>query len=120
MTAQLVKEKGKELKQVILNSVSSEKDRKYYDSYQKLNLLPPDKTFPIKEGMELKIGGEDFEIYFPGESHTIDNTVVYLKRKNIIRACVKSRALEFDNPGFTGYANMTEWPMSVEKVDDQI
>lgn len=30
------------------------------------------------------------------------------------------KGLEFDNPGFTGYANMTEWPVSVEKVMNRL
>ncbi len=116
LTAELVKEKGAELKSVILSSVSSEEYRRYYDSYMKLNLMPPDRTFPIKEGLELKFGDETFEVYFPGESHTIDNTVVYLHRRKMLFGGCMIKGMEFDNPGFTGYANMVEWPVSVEKV----
>lgn len=119
LTVELVKEKGAELKNVILNSVSSEENKRYYDAYKSLNLIPPNKTFPIKEGMELKFGDEVFEVYFPGESHTIDNTVVYLRKRKILFGGCMIKGLEFDNPGFTGYANMTAWPVSVEKVKEK-
>ena len=26
------------------------------------------------------------------------------------------KGLEYNNPDFIGYANMTEWPVSIEKV----
>ncbi|MGD0590761.1 MAG: MBL fold metallo-hydrolase [Bacteroidota bacterium] len=116
LTVKLVKEKGAELKMVILNSVSSDENKRYFNSYKELNLMPPNKTFPIKEGLELKFGDEVFEVYFPGESHTIDNTVVYLHKRKILYGGCMIKGLEFDNPGFTGYANMIAWPVSVENV----
>jgi glyoxylase-like metal-dependent hydrolase (beta-lactamase superfamily II) len=116
LTVQLLNEKGEELKQVILNSVSSEKDKKYYNSYKELNFMPPNKIFNIKDGLQLKTGGEIFEVYFPGESHTIDNTVVYMRNKKILFGGCMIKGMEFDTPGYTGYANMAEWPKSVENV----
>lgn len=119
LTVKLVKDKGAELKNVILSSVSSAGYKRYYDSYMKLNLIPPNKTFPIGEGMELRFRDETFEVYFPGESHTIDNTVVYLQRRKILFGGCMIKGMEFDNPGYTGYANMAEWPVSVKKVMDR-
>jgi glyoxylase-like metal-dependent hydrolase (beta-lactamase superfamily II) len=116
LTVKLLREKGAELKTVIMNSVASEKNKRYYNSYKLLNLTPPNRTFPIKEGLELKFNDEIFEVYFPGESHTADNTVVYLRRRKILYGGCMIKGLEFDNPGYTGYANMTEWPFSVERV----
>jgi metallo-beta-lactamase class B len=116
LTVKLVKEKSAELKKIIMNSVSSDENKRYYNSYKVLHLMPPNKTFPIKKGLELKFGDEIFEVYFPGESHTIDNTVVYLHKRKILFGGCMIKGLEYNNPGFTGYANMTEWPVSVEKV----
>ncbi len=116
LTVKLIKEKGVELKKVILNSVSSSENKRYFNSYKELNLMPPNKTFPIKEGLELKFGDEVFEVYFPGESHTIDNTVVYFHKRKILFGGCMIKGLEHNNPGFIGYANMAEWPVSVEKV----
>ena len=116
LTVKLVKEKGAELKKVIVNLVSSQENKRFINSYEELNLIPPNKTFPIKEGLELKYGDQVYEVYFPGESHTIDNTVVYLHKQKILFGGCMIKGLEFNNPGFIGYANMTEWPVSVEKV----
>ncbi len=116
LTIKLVKEKGIELKRLIMDMAASDDNKRYYNSYRVLNLVPPNKTFPIKEGMELKYGSEIFEVYFPGESHTIDNTVVYMHNRKILFGGCMIKGMEFDYPGFTGYANMAEWPISVEKV----
>jgi metallo-beta-lactamase class B len=116
LTVKLLKEMGAGLKEVIMNSVSNEKDKKYYDSYKALNMEPPNRIFQLKKGLKLKIDDEIFEVYFPGESHTRDNTVVYLCKQKILFGGCMIKGLEFDNPGYTGYANMTEWPKSVEKV----
>ena len=116
LTVNLVKEKGVELKMLIMNSVSSDENKHYFNSYKVLNLMPPNKTFPIHEGLVLKLGDEVFEVYFPGESHTIDNTVVYLHKRKILFGGCMIKGLEYNNPGFTGYANMSEWPVSVKKV----
>ena len=98
LTLKLVKENGRELKNIILNSVSSDKDKRYYESYETLNLIPPDCTFPIKKGLKLKYGDEIVEVYFPGESHTIDNTVVYLHKQKILFGGCMIKGLEFNNP----------------------
>jgi len=116
LTVQLLKEKGAELKDVIINSVTAEADKKYYNSYKALNLVPPDKIFSLKDGLRLEIVNETFEIYFPGESHTIDNTVVYIRSRKILFGGCMIKGMEYNSPGFTGFANMTEWPKSVENV----
>ena len=116
LTVKLVKEKGKELKNIILNSVASDKYKRYYKAYEELNLTPPNKTFSIKKGLKLKYDDEIVEVYFPGESHTIDNTVVYLHKQKILFGGCMIKGLEFNNPGFIKHANMDEWPISVKKV----
>jgi metallo-beta-lactamase class B len=116
LTVRLIKEQGAGLKEVILNSISKEENKKYYNSYIALKLIPPDSIYQIKKGLNLKIGGELFELFYPGESHTKDNIVVYLRKRKILFGGCMIKGLEFDNPGYTGYANMNEWPKSVEKV----
>lgn len=116
LTVRLINEQGAGLKEVVLNSVSKEENKKYYNSYKTLKLIPPDSIYQIRKGLNLKIGGEIFELFYPGESHTKDNIVVYLRKRKILFGGCMIKGLEFDNPGYTGYANMIEWPKSVEKV----
>ena len=119
LTANLIMNRGNELKEILLEQTKSLEDQSYYKSYMELELLPPDHTFPIEEGLLLQKGGETFEVYYPGESHTIDNTVVYLHKKKILfGGCMIMSRLQ-QRPGFIDHANMSEWPVSVKKVQDK-
>jgi len=119
LTANLIRDRGKELKDMLLEQTVSMEDQRYYHSYREWNLLPPDHTFPIEEGLLLEGGGETFEVYYPGESHTVDNTVVYLHSKKILfGGCLVMSMLQ-QRPGFIDHANMAEWPVSVKKVEEK-
>jgi glyoxylase-like metal-dependent hydrolase (beta-lactamase superfamily II) len=119
LTASLIRDRGKELKDMLLEQTVSLEDQRYYHSYKELNLLPPDHTFPIEKGLLLEKGGETFEVYYPGESHTVDNTVVYLHRKKILFGGCMIISMRQQRPGFIDHANMTEWPASVKKVQEK-
>ncbi len=116
LTKKLVLEQGDSFKNLILKSVINNKSKKYFDSYSNLNLTPPNKTFPIQKGLKLKIENELFEVYFPGESHTIDNTVVYLHHNKILFGGCMFKGFMYKTPGYLGFANINEWPKSIEKV----
>jgi glyoxylase-like metal-dependent hydrolase (beta-lactamase superfamily II) len=119
LTADLIRDRGQELKDMLLEQTASLEDKRYYYSYKELKLLPPDHTFPIEEGLQLEMGGETFEVYFPGESHTADNTVVYLHTKKILFGGCMIMSMRHRRPGFTDHANMAEWPGSVKKVQEK-
>ncbi len=46
----------------------------------------------------------------------LQNTVVYLHSKKILFGGCMILSMRHQRPGFTGHANMDEWPLSVEKV----
>jgi metallo-beta-lactamase class B len=104
---------------MLLEQTVSMEDQRFYQSYRRLKLLPPDHTFPIDEGLLLQKGGETFEVYYPGESHTEDNTVVYLHKKKILSGGCMIMSMRQQRPGFIDHANMTEWPASVKKVQEK-
>ena len=108
-------DRGDELKDLLLEQTATMEDQRYYQSYRELNFMPPDQTFPIEEGLLLVKGGETFEVYFPGESHTVDNTVVFLHSKKILFGGCMIMSRLHQGPGFSDYANMSEWPESVRK-----
>ena len=66
LTATLIEDRGKELKDMLQEQTVSLEDQRYYRSYSQLEFLPPDSTFPIEEGLLLEKGGETFEGVFPG------------------------------------------------------
>ena len=91
-------------------------NREYIEAYKTQKFKAPNRLFDIKEGLELTIGEEIVEVYFPGESHSIDNVVVDFHNRKILFGGCMVKSLESKGPGFTGDANMEEWPKSVEKV----
>jgi metallo-beta-lactamase class B len=88
-------------------------------AYKTQTFKAPNRLFDIEEGLELSIEEEIVEVYFPGESHSIDNVIVYFHNRKILFGGCMVKSLESKNPGFTGDANMQEWPKSVKKVLDR-
>ncbi len=121
LTANLVESEGPGLMEEIYKSVKNNENSKYLSRYKNLKLSPPDHTFDLESGQnkKLEIGGETFDFFFPGESHTVDNTIVYLPNQDILFGGCMIRALSDQSPGFIKYANMQAWPISVQKVIDK-
>ena len=119
LTVDLIRDRGQELKNLLLEQTESLEDKRYYHSYTALKLLPPDHTFPIGEGLLLDKGGETFEVYYPGESHTVDNTVVFLHARKILFGGCMILSMRHRRPGFIDHANLAEWPESVKKVQEK-
>lgn len=116
LTKKLVLDEGDSLLLFIQQGVKNNKNPKYLESYQNLNLIPPNKTFPINEGIKLSIENEVFEVYFPGESHTIDNTVVYLHNKKVLFGGCMFKGKMYNSPGLLKFANIDEWPIAVDNT----
>jgi len=121
LTADLVETKREEFKGVLIESVKNHENKTYFQRYSDLHLTPPDHIFdlPTGESKLIEIGKEKFEFYFPGETHTVDNAVVYIHGKKILFGGCMIRALRDKRPGYIKYANMKEWPISVERVAKQ-
>ena len=51
LTANLISDRGKELKDMLLDQTASLEDQRYHPSYSNLNFLPPNLTFPIEAGL---------------------------------------------------------------------
>lgn len=119
LTARLIKENADKSKENVLEYTSKQEDKKYFQAFSKVNFLPPTDTFAINDGLKLKIGGETFDVYFPGESHTIDNLVVYIESKKVLFGGCMILSMNHKRPGYIADANMAEWPKSVEIVKDK-
>lgn len=121
LTANLLKTEGEDFKKIIIESVKNNENKMFLERYTNLVLTPPDHTFELKkdESKLIEIENEKFEFYYPGESHTVDNSVVYLHGKNILFGGCMIRALSDHRPGYIKYANMKEWPVSVEFVAEK-
>ena len=63
-----------------------------------------------------KLGEGLVEAYYPGPGHTPDNIVVWLpKSKTLFGGCLV-RSLESKGLGYTGDAQVAQWPKSVQNI----
>jgi glyoxylase-like metal-dependent hydrolase (beta-lactamase superfamily II) len=62
------------------------------------------------------VGGITLQAYFPGAGHTKDNIVVWLPHDKILFGGCLVKSLETDSKGFTGDADLKQWPASIKTV----
>lgn len=55
-------------------------------------------------------------VFYPGAGHTEDNIVVWLPNEKILFGGCFVKSLKNKNLGYTGDANISEWPNSMQKV----
>lgn len=115
-TARLIENKKDELKTYLTEITKDLDNKKYYNSYSSVKFIPPSDTFSIDKGLELEFKDQTVEVYFPGESHTIDNTVVYFPKMKLLFGGCMILSSNRNKPGYIEDANMKEWPESVQKV----
>ena len=116
LTAKLVAERGQKEKNRLLEGLKSPENKKYYDAYKDLTFVQPNRIFDINQGLLLKIGDEDVNVFYPGPSHTLDNVVVYFPKRKILFGGCMIKSLDSKNAGYSADADMLKWPRSVEKV----
>jgi metallo-beta-lactamase class B len=112
--AGLLAQRGEALRAMTLDWLKDPADKRYYDAHAVLPYVPPDHTFPLGSGLELRFGGESLQVHFPGPSHTPDNVVVYFPARRILfGGCM---ILAGDAVGNTSDADLAAWPVSVAKL----
>jgi metallo-beta-lactamase class B len=116
VTAKLIQERGPEEKEKIIKSFADSDNATYHQACRQMTFMPPNHTFDINKGLKLEFPKETVEVYYPGPSHTIDNTVVYFQNHKILFGGCMVKALDSKDAGYTADANMQQWPRSIEKV----
>jgi len=118
-TCRLIDERSAQTQKLMLTWLQKPEQEKYRKVYAEMKFEKPDHIFEIEKGLFLKKGKLSFEVYFPGESHSPDNLTVYIKELNLLFGGCMIKSLDSPYLGFTGDANMNEWPVSVKKVQDK-
>ena len=67
-------------------------------------------------GQQAKLANGMVEIYYPGAGHTQDNIVVWLPKSKVLFGGCFIRSLQSKGLGYTGEADVTQWPKSMENV----
>lgn len=113
LTVQLLRERGEHLRQVTLAMIGDPKSPAYR-LHAGLELVPPNRVFPIRDGLRLNFGGEEVQVYYPGPSQAPDKVVVYFPARRILfGGCM---ILAGSRPGNTADADLAQWPQSVRRL----
>ncbi|MFZ5468990.1 MAG: MBL fold metallo-hydrolase [Myxococcota bacterium] len=76
--------------------------------------LRPDESFPSGAPLQKTLGGQTFEVFFPGAGHSPDNVVVWLPGSKVLFAgCLVTGRSKL---GFMGDADLDAWSGSLEKL----
>lgn len=117
-TCELIDERGFQTQQQIISWLTPAQ-KHIKEVYETMVFTKPNKVFPLEEGIFLRIGDLDFEVFFPGESHSPDNVVVYISECRLLFGGCMVKTLHAENLGFTGDANLSEWPISLKVLQQK-
>lgn len=77
------------------------------------NKLP---EFTFGRDTTFTVGGLTLKTYYPGEGHTKDNIVVWFPDELVLVGGCLVKSLDTNSKGFTGDANLEQWPAAIENV----
>ncbi|WP_334126703.1 EBR family subclass B1 metallo-beta-lactamase [Empedobacter brevis] len=72
--------------------------------------------FEIELGKTYKFGKEKFVVEYFGQGHTEDNVVVWFPKYKVLNGGCLIKGADAINLGYTGEANITEWPETMKKL----
>lgn len=72
--------------------------------------------FEIELGKTYKFGNEKFVVEYFGEGHTSDNVVIWFPKYKVLNGGCLIKGADAVNLGYTGEANVVEWPKTVHKL----
>ncbi|MDX5421394.1 MAG: subclass B1 metallo-beta-lactamase [Hymenobacteraceae bacterium] len=77
----------------------------------------PDLTFTTDT--TFRVGGQEFQVYYPGRGHTSDNLVVYLPKENILFGGCLVKDAKAKNLGNTTDADTGNWANAIRNVQQR-
>lgn len=98
---------GKNIKITCLNRVAKRA--------KELGFTVPDDVIDADE-YQFTVGDIDFELYYPGGGHTIDNTVLWIKKYNLLFAGCIVKEHGAISLGNTSEADVVAWPDSLNNI----
>ena len=64
-----------------------------------------------------RVGQYSFEVYYPGEGHTVDNIVVWFSKEKILYGGCLIKGADAEDLGFLGDANVLAYEATLKKVE---
>lgn len=62
------------------------------------------------------VGQYSFEVYYPGEGHTVDNIIVWFNKEKVLYGGCLIKGAEAENLGFLGDANTSAYETTLQNV----
>ncbi len=116
LTVKLLRDCSEKTKSQILNWLKKPEFIKYFVAHSKAKYFPPKNIFYIESNEVLGLLDGLIEIYYPGPSHSKDNLMVYFPDKKLLFGGCPVKSLFSRGLGFTGDADIPEWPISLRRV----
>jgi hypothetical protein len=115
MTVKLLEERGEATRQLMLDMMKNSANESVIKTHREIPYLPPTRSFPIQDGLELQFGDEKIEVFYPGPSQAPDKVVVYFPQQKILfGGCM---ILSADQVGNTADADISLWIEAVKTLD---
>jgi metallo-beta-lactamase class B len=116
LTCDLLRTRSKETMSEMQKWLDPSEDKKYLDKYASFEFAEPTHVFDINDEQILNFGKETVEIYYPGQTHTYDNLVVYIPSEKVLFGGCMVLSSDAEKIGYAKDGNIEEWPLSLEKV----
>lgn len=114
LTAQLLRDRGKQTRQVMLSMLKGTPNESYAQTHTTIPYVSPNRQFSISQGLKFSFGKDEVQIYYPGPSQATDKVAVYFPRQKILfGGCM---ILGGEQIGNTADADLKNWPDAVRKL----
>jgi len=114
LTAELLKERGDQTRQVILGMLTGKANEGYYKAHAEIRFMAPTSLFPLAEGLQLSFGDEQVQVFYPGPSQASDKVVVYFPNTKVLfGGCM---ILGGEQVGNVSDADLVNWPDAVRSL----
>jgi glyoxylase-like metal-dependent hydrolase (beta-lactamase superfamily II) len=111
-TSELLRAKGKAMRAALAATLEDPEQRGLIESVE---LLPPPSLY-MAPRFGMPLGGERYELIFPGPGHSPDNLVVYFPdRKLLFGGCMVKGG---ESLGYLGDADLTSWPDAIRQLQE--
>lgn len=72
--------------------------------------------FLITKDTVFNVGQYSFEVYYPGEGHTVDNIIIWFDKEKVLYGGCLIKGAEAENLGYLGDANVSQYKITLKKV----
>jgi glyoxylase-like metal-dependent hydrolase (beta-lactamase superfamily II) len=113
LTVRLLRERGEKTRQQILDMIGN-RAAPEYAIHAKIPYVPPERVFPIAEGLVLKFGAEEARVIYPGPSQAPDKVAVYFpSRRLLYGGCM---VLSGNQVGNIADADLDSWSRAIRTL----